>query len=101
MNRPEGTAPQHRPAEPRRRRACRVGVGALHKLEEAGGVDDEVLRPARQVHQVQRCEEKRRGRRASGPGRLAQASTHCAGRSKQELACAPAVPTGWRYALIV
>lgn len=42
-----------RPTCPAPLRTRGVCVGALHKLELAGRVDDEVLGPAAQVHQVQ------------------------------------------------
>lgn len=49
---PLSTSPSTRPPAPPP--TCRVRVAALHKLELAGGVDDEVLGEAGQVHQVQR-----------------------------------------------
>jgi hypothetical protein len=40
-------------------RTCRVRVGALHELEQAAGVDDEVLRPTAEVAHEHGHEEER------------------------------------------
>ena len=40
------------------RLACGIGVAALHILEGTAAVDDEVLSPSAEVHQVQGAEEE-------------------------------------------
>lgn len=81
---PLSTSPSTRPPAPPP--TCRVRVAALHKLELAGGVDDEVLGEAGQVHQVQRGGKQILGHKV--------AVRHCRGGGGDSWRC---LRLGWAH----